>query len=153
MGSEGTDRLAGPIASVPSPPPPLRRSWVETYTPPSPEIDWRRAAELQRQRRAAATRAERAPDVTTIKEGGASTFFVARARRETEDQRARAADPVEAAATLLRRRDRRVNRASVFGGRKDRWVVSGLGTSVTDAELIAEAERVQSGRPREEDWA
>lgn len=60
-------------------------------------------------------------------------------RREEE---ARQADPVEQAKLALQRKGRTVYSASVVGGPKHLFVVSGLGTRVTPADLINEAERV-----------
>ena len=48
------------------------------------------------------------------------------------------------AQLALQRKGRVVYRASVAGGRKDRWYVSGLGQDVTDEDLIAEAEKLEA---------
>jgi hypothetical protein len=49
---------------------------------------------------------------------------------------------IESAKRELQRRGRVVHRANLLGGRADRWYVGRLGKEVTDAELIAEAERL-----------
>lgn len=49
---------------------------------------------------------------------------------------------VEEAKLVLQRKGRSVYRASVIGGRSDRWAVSGLGSDVTDEQLVAAAEAV-----------
>lgn len=49
---------------------------------------------------------------------------------------------IEEAKLELQRRGRAVYRASVVGGRADRWVVSGLGKDVTDEQLVGHARRV-----------
>lgn len=62
--------------------------------------------------------------------------------QDTRDAQARQTDPVEAAKLALQRKGRTVYAASVVGGPKNRFVVSGMGREVTPAALIAEAERV-----------
>jgi hypothetical protein len=51
---------------------------------------------------------------------------------------------IESAKRELQRRGRVVYRASVNGGRPDRWYVGSLGKEVTDQQLIAEAERLMA---------
>ena len=70
----------------------------------------------------------------------------AEARRHQEERK-RFADlrppmSVDVAKLELQRRGRIVYRASVAGGRVDRWFVSGRGNQVTDAELIRLAEQL-----------
>lgn len=48
------------------------------------------------------------------------------------------------AQKILQRRGKVVYRASVAGGRDDRWYVTGKGNDVTDAQLIALGEEVAS---------
>jgi len=72
-------------------------------------------------------------------------------RRQEEARRIEALRPplsAELAQRELQRRGRTVYSASVVGGPKDRWVVSGLGTEVTEAQLIAEAKRVMERERR-----
>jgi hypothetical protein len=56
---------------------------------------------------------------------------------------------LDAAKAFLLRKGRTVYSAKVVGGPADRFIVSGLGERVSRAELIAEAERVRAGRPKE----
>lgn len=107
----------------------------------SPAIDWRLAAEIQRTRRSAATRAGGGRKLTRIKDAGPGAYFFARAAAAADVQRARDACHVEQAKLALQRRGRVVYRASVTGGPHDRWFVSGLGPEATDEELVAEAAR------------
>lgn len=53
---------------------------------------------------------------------------------------------LESAKSELIRRGRTVYSARVVGGPANRFVVSGLGSRVTGAELLAEAKRVMAGR-------
>jgi hypothetical protein len=51
--------------------------------------------------------------------------------------------PLEA-QRALQRRGYVVYRASVVGGRSDRWFCSGLGKDVTDEQLVAKAGQVEA---------
>ena len=65
---------------------------------------------------------------------------------QAEQQRIRELRPamsVDEAKLILQRKGRIVHRASVTGGPKDRWVVSGFAEPIDDAMLKAEAERVE----------
>jgi hypothetical protein len=61
-------------------------------------------------------------------------------RRRADE--ARQADPIEQAKLALQRKGRVVYSASVSGGRKDRFIVSGQPKELTPAELVALAEKV-----------
>jgi hypothetical protein len=73
-------------------------------------------------------------------EVSAATLAHLEERRRIEELR-RDLD-VEQAKLELQRRGRVVYRASVNGGRNDRWFVSGMGGDVTDAQLIEKAEQL-----------
>jgi hypothetical protein len=74
----------------------------------------------------------------------AAIASAALANQEEKERIAAMRPPLTAAMaqTELQRRGRTVYRASVTGGPKGCWVVSGLGKEVTEAQLIAEAQRV-----------
>lgn len=61
--------------------------------------------------------------------------------QSTREAQARQTDPVEAAKLALQRKGLTVYSASVTGGRKDRFIVSGQQNQLTPAELIGLAER------------
>jgi len=66
--------------------------------------------------------------------------------RQKEQARIEALRPpmdVDEARLTLQRKGRVVHRASVTGGRNDRWIVSGFPEEIDDTMLIAEAKRVE----------
>lgn len=104
-------------------------------------IDWELARRVQADRRRNRTLAER-HSPKQLKDAGAAVYFASQELARTREEQARRADPIEQAKIRLQRRGRIVYRASVTGGREDRWYVSGLGKDVTAEQLLAEAERV-----------
>jgi hypothetical protein len=78
-----------------------------------------------------------------MKDAGGGAFIVARTIAETERERARLACPIEQAAIALRRRGIVVYRMTVHGGSPDLWFVSSIGPDVSDADLLAAAERLR----------
>lgn len=70
-------------------------------------------------------------------------------RRGEERRRFDALRPPMTAAEAQReiqRSGRPCYRASVTGGRADRWFVSGMGAEVTDDQLVAKAEQLRERR-------
>jgi hypothetical protein len=138
------DRRFKPAKPAPAP----RRD--PTQPPETPSLDQadkqrlngqRYASEVRRgQEREAAALVDQGVDPSSVKstfQGNLMRQIIARRADE-----ARQADPVEQAKIALQRKGRTVYAASVVGGPKNRFVVSGLGTEVTPAALIAEAERI-----------
>jgi hypothetical protein len=58
------------------------------------------------------------------------------------EEAARQADPLEQAKVALQRRGKVVHSMAVWGGRADRYFVSGLGKDVSAEQLLAEAQRL-----------
>jgi hypothetical protein len=83
---------------------------------------------------------ERDPDATHGRNGVVTGALNALKAQQAAEERQ--ADPLEQAKLALQRKGRTVYASSVVGGPNNRFVVSGLGTEVTPAALIAEAERV-----------
>jgi hypothetical protein len=101
----------------------------------------RRGAGIRRdQERAATAKLDAGVDPSKAK----STFqgqLMREIARRREDE-VRQTDPIEQAKLALQRKGRVVYSASVSGGRKDRFIVSGQPKELTPAELVALAEKV-----------
>jgi hypothetical protein len=117
----------------------------------------RKVRDVSSERRAAAGRRSQTAEAARILDANPDaisgrnasvTAAIGQVRRQRADE-ARAADPIEQAKLALRKRGRIVFDASVDGGRKGRFFVSGQNhpetgkrLQLTEAELIALAQRV-----------
>jgi hypothetical protein len=108
------------------------------------------AIDRTNKRRSNATRRRQIEEAEEFVDSGkvitrATPVYLKIAQRAVIQQReeaARLADPIEQAKVVLQRRGRVVHSMAVWGGRDDRFFVTGLGRDVTAEQLLEAAERL-----------